>query len=326
MPTIKQFSSSISITDFLQFQISSQSDLSSSKVAQVLTLSTGDSPTPKLSIQWGNDGFGGRVRNVLVDGIQVGYLSDNVGITMKSRFNQEYALIDGLTTQPTIPQFLVAIQNSNGLEYLSDGNTATLTNVPTGSGSYAPFDDFFTGSLSGAGSNIYIYKGTTFDFLDLDFAPVIVASANDLQAVQQFFVRASSTVVDPNNIPFNNWDYMATFEDISLTPDVINGVEFTKRFSIIDNMAETLSYKYFTSSYIANFLDSMEIWFYSVDGNDMHVFSQDIPADAYILGQVQYGSRSFTLRENSFTTTNKPLKDMSIRKKNPYYPISLIKQ
>ena len=324
MPTIKQFSSSIGITDYLQLELRSTSDLASSKTAQTLTLISGTAgSTPKLSIAWGNDGSGGRRRNISVDGTTVGYLSDNVGITMKSRFNIEYTLVDGLTDQPSVPQFLVAIQSATDLQYISNGSIATLTHVPTGSGSYAPIGDFFQGSSSSVGSNIYLYDGASVDFLDLDFAPVIVASANDVNAPQQFFVRAHSSIVDPNVIGFDAWDYMATFKDISLTPETIDGVSFPKRLSIINNIAETSVDSYFTSAYLANFLDSIEIWFYSIDGEDMHVFTQDIPADAYILGQVQYSSNRLSLSSRPFIS--KPLKDMSIRKTNPYYPIAMIK-
>ena len=322
MPTIKQFSSPVLITDYLDLEIKSEVDSVSSKKAQTMSLSIGVSTPPKLSITWGSDGSGGRRRNISVEGVDAGYLSDNVGITIKSRTNIDYTLVDGLENQPTVPKFIASIVSSTNLEYLSDGVSATLAHIPSGSGDSAPFDDFFQSTLSGEGSNIYLYDGATFDFLDVDFAPVIQARAN-ASFPKNFFLNAHGTDVNPATIPTGSWDYMADYNP--MTPTIIDGVSFNRKFDVIDNVAGIATSRYFTDGYWANLLDSIEIWFYSVDGGAMHVFTEDIEADEYILGQVQYGARNIILSSKSFVNKNKPLRDMSIRKTNPYYPARYIK-
>jgi len=237
----------------------------------------------------------GNSRIGTLNGNNIGTVSDNVGITIRSKVSD----ITGTAGSYPIPQPLqLALQlynPTNQVDISLDGTTSTTVHFPVTSGSSVIALSNLT-SLAGDASigshGLYSAASTfTIPFPDANYAEIVGLQQNISNTVNfKFaFVVNTDTIVTNSSTPqltyqnyirgneLSNADFGAIFlKTPAISATTIEEKSFDGKLSYKNNMVQTpVQTNIYTHGDIyANLWDEIDIYFYSMDGETFTLFGQ----------------------------------------------------
>jgi len=271
---VRQISTPISATDVVSLTINNSTDANPlpsdiTRDLQLVTFSVNSNQVVRAYYGTNPNDSLKRTRLIDVNGVNAGYLSDNCGITLKSK-TDVFQYTWGTLPLPTPMMIGATSVNPSGNSFLGSSDSTEIVQL-INNFTYNVYELNALFNLAPIPDLIVpptLVSEITQTTLDAQFAPQIVFNANSGGLGTMTYNFNMTAQANPTT-----WDY--TISVVNGTT-IQNGVTFARTMTIQDNISEFSTTYYMTADIIFNLYPTCDIFFFGMDDEPLHIGNEDV--------------------------------------------------